>query len=107
MGLILQNAHKCTCKIAEIHIQIAGETNIKDYSSVRQIEIDSCPLKWWKEHEAKFPHSSKAAREVLAVPATSALSERVLFSRLAQINCKERLSLGGDVVNACLLCSEF
>ena len=71
------------------------------YSSVLQIEIDSCPLKWWKEHEAKFPHLSKAAREVLAVPATSAPSERV-FSKLAQIYCKERLSLGGDVANACL-----
>ena len=49
------------------------------YSSVLQIEIDSCPLKWWKEHEEKFPHLSKAARLVLAVPAPS---EPVFFSNL-------------------------
>eukprot|EP00731_Ephydatia_muelleri_P008089 Em0004g427a len=49
---------------------------------VHYLEIDSCPLKWWKEHEAKFPHLSKAAREVLAVPATSAPSERVFFPNL-------------------------
>ena len=63
--------------------------------------IDSCPLKWWKEHEANFSHLSKAAREVLAVPATSAPSEGIL----AQIYCKERLSLGGGVANACLFLS--
>ena len=56
--------------------------------SVLQIEIDSCPLKWWKEHEAKFPHLSKVAREALAAPATSAPSEQVFFSKLAQIYCK-------------------
>ena len=50
--------------------------------SVLQIEIDSCPLKWWKEHEAKFPHLSKVAREALAAPATSAPSEQVFFPNL-------------------------
>ena len=60
----------------------ALQEEIHRYSSVLQIEIDSCPLKWWKEHEAKLSHLSKAAREVLAVPATSAPSEPVFFPNL-------------------------
>ena len=55
----------------------------------------------------QFSHLSKAAREVLAVPATSAPSEPVcfFFFKFAQIYRKERLSLGGDVANACLFLS--
>ena len=46
---------------------------------------------------------SKVAGELLAAPTTSTPSERVFISsKLAQIYCKERLSLGGDVANACL-----
>ena len=62
-----------------LSVDDALQEEIHRYSSVLQIEIDSFPLKWWKEHEAKFPHLSQAAREVLAVPATSAPSEPVFF----------------------------
>ena len=72
---------------ASLHVSQASVLSVDDalkeemhkYRSVLQIDIDSCPLKWWKEHETQFPHLSKVAREVLAIPATSALSERVFF----------------------------
>ena len=43
--------------------------------------------------------------EILAIPARSAPSERV-FSKLARIYTKERLSLNGDLANACLFLTE-
>ena len=66
---------------------------------VLQIEIDSCPLEWWKEHEAKFPHLSRDAREMLALlhPINEFFCSNLLYN--------ERLSLGGDVANACLFLS--
>ena len=96
---------------AALHASQASVLSVDDalkeemhrYSSVLQIEIDSCPLKWWKEHEAKFPHLSKAARKVLAVLTTSAPSSA--STSFFQIYCKERLSLGGDVANTYLFLS--
>ena len=40
------------------------------------------PLAWWKLHDSLFPRVSKLARKYLAIPASSAPSERV-FSREA------------------------
>ncbi len=35
------------------------------------------PLKWWKENCAKYPYVANIDRKYLAIPATSAPSERV------------------------------
>jgi hAT family C-terminal dimerisation region len=53
------------------------------------------PLQWWMEREAQFPILSKLARQVLAIPATSAASERV-FSQAGQIAraARNRLDVG-------------
>jgi hypothetical protein len=42
------------------------------------------PLKWWKENCAKYPYVASIDRKYLAIPATSAPSERV-WSCLARI----------------------
>ena len=47
------------------------------------------PLAWWKSNEQLYPSLSKYARQVLAIPATSAPSERV-FSVAGQIVTKKR-----------------
>jgi hypothetical protein len=36
-----------------------------------------CALQWWRQHHCRFPYISKLALKVLAIPATSAPSERV------------------------------
>ena len=38
------------------------------------------PLAWWKMYDGQFPPIAKLARKYLAIPASSAPSERV-FSR--------------------------
>ena len=74
------------------------------YGAETQVDLDTCPLQWWKMRASKFPILSQVAMEILAIPASSAPSERV-FSKLARIYTKERLSLNGDLANACLFLS--
>ncbi len=58
------------------------------------------PLEWWKEHESKFVRLAQLARKYLAIPATSAPSER-LFSSAGLTIAKERARLTQD--NAAML----
>ena len=55
----------------------------------------NCPLSWWRVRESKYPKLAWLARRVLAIPATSAPSER-LFSRAGLIITEKRNSLSGD-----------
>jgi len=56
------------------------------------------PLVWWKLHADKYPHVWKLASIVLAIPATSAPSERV-FSAAANIVNKKRVRLKSENVD--------
>ena len=55
------------------------------------------PLKWWKANCIKYPYVANVARKYLAIPATSAPSERV-WSRSARILSLRRASLCDDLV---------
>ena len=46
-------------------------------------------MQWWGENEDKFPNVSKLARKYLAIPVSSAPSERV-FSQLKLIVERKR-----------------
>jgi hypothetical protein len=52
------------------------------------------PLDWWRLKEQQYPLLAAMARKVIAIPATSAPSERV-FSVAGITIAKERSKLGG------------
>jgi hypothetical protein len=56
-------------------------TELEKYAAYPDEERNNHPLDWWKMHGSRFPNLSILARRYLAIPASSASSER-LFSRL-------------------------
>ena len=58
---------------------------------------DNDPLVWWKEHEKQFPNIAILAKALLAIPATSASSERV-FSVAGLTVSKTRARLSSSIV---------
>ncbi|XP_072768749.1 E3 SUMO-protein ligase ZBED1-like [Nerophis lumbriciformis] len=68
------------------------------YFGESPISKDENPLKWWKEHQARFPNLAMLARSYLSVPATSTPSER-LFSAAGNIVNKKRTSLTPEHVD--------
>jgi hypothetical protein len=76
-----------------------------EYSSEPKLEMRQSdgkktdPLVWWRGlRQQKYPFLSALARRVLAIPATSAASER-LFSVAGLVVTKKRNSLTGDSVS--------
>jgi len=52
-------------------------------------------LKWWRAHQADFPLLAQMARDYLAIPVSSASSER-LFSACGNILTSHRQNLGSE-----------
>ena len=64
-------------------------------------EAESDPMDWWRKHESYFPQVAKLARKYLAIPASTALSERV-FSTAKNILQKKRWSLLAERLGKCI-----
>ena len=56
------------------------------------------PLEWWRIHSCKYPNIWKLASCILAIPATSAPSERV-FSAATNIVNKKRVRLKPETLD--------
>lgn len=68
------------------------EAELNSYLLCPEVDPDTDPLEWWRQHQPNFSRLSRLARKYLAIPATSAPSERVF-------------SVGGGIVTchrACL-----
>lgn len=63
---------------------------------------NECPFEWWSDHVAKFPKLAQMAQTYLAIPCSSAASERV-FSTARLILDYKRRRLNPDRVSA-LIC---
>lgn len=50
---------------------------ISKYFALNSIPMNSNPLQWWKTNEKRFPVLASMARDILAIPASSAEPERV------------------------------
>ena len=52
-------------------------------------------LSWWKQHELEFPRLAQCAKYILAIPASSATSERIFSAGgLTVSNLRARDSTG-------------
>jgi len=51
----------------------------REIQQFRCLSTSDDMLKWWRQQTSTFPKLAALARSVLAVPATSAPSERVFF----------------------------
>jgi hypothetical protein len=69
------------------------------FVSESQQSHDADTLQWWKANEARFKSLSHSARKYLAIPATSAPSERV-FSLAGSICNRRRACLSPDNLDA-------
>jgi hypothetical protein len=63
------------------------------------------PLEWWKRNQLKYPYLARLARLYLAVPATSAPSERI-WSRASRILTLERANLKPKVAQRIMFIKE-
>ena len=61
------------------------------------VENDVEPLVWWRQKEPRFPRVARLAKKYLALPASSAPSER-MFSKMNAVVDKRRASLDPDRV---------
>jgi hypothetical protein len=84
-------------KDAELRQTISLE--ISSYKALAPIPHSQNPLHWWRDHGARrFPTLACLAKQVLAIPATEAASERV-FSTGGQVISDLRWNLGTDNVS--------
>jgi hypothetical protein len=65
------------------------------------VSEDADVLAWWKNNESSFPVLAQLARRYLAVPASSAPSER-LFSRLKDTLTTKRVRMSGETLSQLL-----
>jgi len=65
----------------------------------------NCPLDWWKTSAHRFKNFERLAVKYLAIPATSAPSERI-WSRAARVLTAKRNKLSEEVSSAIMYCKE-
>ena len=65
---------------------------VVSYLRVPAIDGEDNVLRWWQEHEGRFPRMARMARQYLAVPASSASVERLFSSvGLVKSDLREKL----------------
>ena len=66
--------------------------SVDDYIATSCVPMNTNPTKFWKENEKKFPVLASLAKEVLSVPSSSSLVER-LFSIEGKVFTPEQCRL--------------
>ena len=82
------------------------ETELHNYISARYDSSLPWDPKWWRAHEARFPHVALLARCLQAIPATSATSER-FFSVAGIVITPLRNRLAADRIEKLASCVQF
>jgi hypothetical protein len=75
---------------------------LKRYKTEPEIDMDMCPLEWWKLHHGAYPVMATLAKKYMGSPATTVPCER-LFSLSGNIVTKKRASVDPTTLNKILL----
>ena len=67
--------------------------------------VYNCPLSWWKSSHHRFKNLESLAVKYLAIPATSAPSERI-WSRAARVLTVKQNRMSEEVTSAMMYCRE-
>jgi len=78
---------------------------VRNYLVIDEISILDNPLHWWKENVSNFKVLSIIAKDLLAIPATSAPSERI-FSKAGNIISTKRSSLASKTIDPLIFLAE-
>jgi hypothetical protein len=68
-------------------------------------KVYNCPLDWWKTSAHRFKNFERLAVKYLAIPATSAPSERI-WSQAARVLTAKRNRMSEEVTSAIMYCRE-
>jgi len=68
-------------------------------------KVYNCPLDWWKTSAHRFKNFERLAVKYLAIPATSAPSERI-WSQAARVLTAKQNMLLEEVSSAIMYCKE-
>ena len=79
--------------------------SLREYKQQATIQVEKCPLAWWAERQALFPHLSLLARDILGSPGSTAALERC-FSNTGRVWTERRTRLDPRVGSDILLCHE-
>jgi hypothetical protein len=93
--IYIKRGNKITPMELQTYCESDGHSMSGRFSSYNAKDV----LTWWKAHQGVYPNLSRMARDYLAIPGTSASSER-LFSACKNLITKNRNSLQEDTIQA-------
>lgn len=91
------------CENELYQLLLGNQFNMKMWNA--ETQAYNCPLSWWKVSARRFKHIEGLAVKYLAIPATSAPSERI-WSRAARVLTVKRNRMSEDVTSAIMYCKE-
>jgi len=74
------------------------EMELNSYFQTVEVDGETNPLEWWRQHEANFPRVASLAKKYLCIPATSSPSEQAFSTSGNIITCR-RSALKPEMVD--------
>jgi hypothetical protein len=99
------NAASPQRQLASTDVETKVQREMEMYVNLDQEKLQSDPLVWWNKHQGTLPNLAYLARCYLAIPATSAPSERV-FSVATRLIDKKRNSINPEMAGDCLFVAD-
>ena len=81
------------------------QDEVETYMIIEEIDVNTCPFKWWASQKSRFPILSQLAKRYLAILATSAASER-LFSDGGNVMTVTRTNLLPSTFEHLIFCKQ-